>query len=158
MIPLVLTFYPPDWFIAVKNENEKAKQVEEVEELVKELEVKTRLYQKSISREALTGFLYTTSAKYGLNENKIKEIENTISGESGWDVSVDNGKSKGVSQFILETWLESCSDKDDREDAYKSIKCMVNLFSQGQEQRWDVWCDLYGKGQKRCERVNGINK
>lgn len=77
-------------------------------------------------------------AKYGLSD----DFYQTIKCESGFNPNaVGVGKiSKGVSQFTLSTWLRSCSDVDDRFDAYKNLNCAAKLFSQGKMYLWDCWC------------------
>lgn len=87
-------------------------------------------------------YLKFESDKYGLND-RLSELEYTITNESNWDVDVVNKKSKGISQFLLSTWLGSCSNKDDREDAYKSIECMTMMWSKGLDYQWDAYCLHY---------------
>lgn len=94
------------------------------------------------------------AVKYGLNYD---EFYGTIKGESGLNCNANNGLSVGCPQFILSTWLEFCSNVDDRTDARKSIDCMGKLWARGEQGRWDIFCKLYQpvQGDWRC-RVRGL--
>lgn len=88
-----------------------------------------------------------TAIKYGLD---YEEFYQTLLKESSLDPNADNGVSVGIAQFTLETWLENCSDKDDRTDWKKSIECAGKLWQKGEYWRWDIWCMYFGENNERC--------
>ena len=103
------------------------------------------------SKEQIKEAINFVVNKNGWNERDIFELQETVFGESGYDPNADNGISAGLSQFTLSTWIENCSNKDDRKDPKKSIKCMVRLWEKGEQHRWDVWCMRFGRDNYRCQ-------
>jgi len=101
------------------------------------------------SESGLKQYLYSVSVKYGLDYN---QLEKTIQGESTFNPTAigPGGFSVGICQFTLDTWLGNCSEADERTDPYKSMDCMGKLFSKGQQYRWDIWSQIYGKDNSVC--------
>lgn len=85
-----------------------------------------------------------TAETYGLNE---EELYRTIERESNFNPNAigDDGLSVGIAQYTLPTWLENCSDTDERLNPIKSIDCMGIMFSKQMKHRWTAWRLLYGK-------------
>jgi hypothetical protein len=99
------------------------------------------------TKEQIIEAINFVSEEYGLNRTEFYE---TLFGESSLNTNADNGISAGLAQFTKETWLENCSDIDDRKDLKKSLECAAKLWKSGEQWRWDVWCQKFGRNNKRC--------
>ena len=88
------------------------------------------------------------SAEYGLD---YKQFYETIKCESGFKADPPgNLLSRGVAQFTLPTWLGYCSEKDERLDALKALRCASKMWQKGLQFKWDCWCMTFGKENLEC--------
>ncbi len=144
---------PPYWlrpYVAQHN-FAKAPTISEYQvPITKEKPPQPRPVKKDFSEKALRRYLQDTFAEYGLTE-KLPEAKYTIFKESSWIWNVDNGVSKGLTQFTLSTWIDNCTLKDERDNPYKSIDCMAKLWARGEQGRWDAWCVAFPNDDWRCE-------
>lgn len=91
--------------------------------------------------------------KYGLDYEKFVY---TVEHESSFDPHAisPGGSSVGPSQYTLPTWLQYCSDKDDRTDIAKSLNCMGYMWSIGLQYHWDAYCFHYY--DEKCIKLRGL--
>ena len=98
--------------------------------------------KKTYSRKEILEALSAVVKKYGLDYQKFY---NTVKDESTFDPYAisPNGLSVGISQYIIETWLKNCSNKDDRTNPFKALDCQGRMWNQGKMGQWDAFCNLY---------------
>ena len=106
------------------------------------------------SASELIAFSKTISAKYGIDHEKFQATIQNESSFNPYAVEPTRRLSIGISQYTLDTWLEFCSNVDDRTDPYKSLSCMGRMWSQGLEYRWDAYCTHYY--DLKCINLRGI--
>jgi hypothetical protein len=95
---------------------------------------------KNPTKEEIKLALASISNKYGLN---YTELYNVIECESGFDNTKigDDGRSRGVAQFLQTTWQENC--KGDYYSAYDQLICMAEMWNKKMQARWTCWRNLY---------------
>lgn len=100
----------------------------------------------------LKDFLAQEVARYGLDYDKFYY---TIEHESSFDPDpTGNVLCRGISQYILSTWLSNCSKTDERLNPYKSISCMAKMWSEGNAYQWDAYCFKFY--DEKCIKLRGL--
>lgn len=138
-------YFPPYWF---KQPPTESQIIAQNEALISGTDKPLNSSQSShvsdsgASNNSLKEFLKKQSLLYGLDYQKLYY---TVEHESGFDPYNigPRGVSVGIAMYRLDTWLENCSDKDDRTNPYKSLNCMAQMWSLGLAYRWDAYCLHY---------------
>lgn len=145
-------YFPPDWLPQLAAIEAHAPTLQDITHKEgREAQCESiRLLNANPTKEVLKDYLSCEFDTYGI-AGKLPEAINTITNESGWNIEIDNGISKGLTQYKLSTWLAECSNKDDREDPYISINCFAKMWNQGRWYEWQSWCNIYGIELKQCQ-------
>lgn len=109
-----------------------------------------------VSPQELNQYLKSLSITYGCN---YQEIYNTIQGvnglpgESHFDLNAyapnKYGGSYGVAQYIRSTFEGSC--QGDYLNPLHQLKCMCQMFLDGEQSQWDSWCWQH-PGNLSCQK------
>jgi hypothetical protein len=81
--------------------------------------------QSNLTKEEIKSALALISEKYGLD---FSQLYNVIECESGFDNSKigDDGRSRGVAQFLQTTWNENCNGS--YFSAYDQLECLAKMW------------------------------
>lgn len=96
----------------------------------------------------------TIVAKYGLDEEKFLATIQNESIFNPYAVEPTKGLSIEIMQYVIDTWLAKCNNRDDRTDPYKAIDCAGRMWSDGHEYEWDAYCTHYY--DLKCIKLRGI--